>query len=252
MATLIIDGDETFESGDILRIKNSTDDEWMLVTNATSAPTYTVTRDLDEQYTSNENPIWTKGTSVTNFGQSGDGVIYLTASETNAPYLSVVTHAGAPYDALTTRVRVGNLNGFLGESSDVYGFAAGETDAYMKYDPTNGLRIKGIVSIEAGSTIEGLDATSVVGWAHASDTTKIDGGDIYTGTVTADKITAGTYVGGDFVIASGGAFRSDNYVANTAGFKLDHESLELNDGTTVAGEGILETIMIYSMLFGGK
>jgi len=46
--------------------------------------------------------------------------------------------------------------------------------------------------MSAGSDIEGLDATSVAGWSHASDTTKIDGGDIYTNTVTASQIAAGT------------------------------------------------------------
>jgi len=236
---------------DILRIRDNTDDEWLTVTNAGSAPTYTVTRDGGADYTANTNPIWTKGTAVVNYGASGEGLIYMTASDTNSPHIDVLTHAGSPWDTTTTRMRMGNVNGFLGAATDLYGIYIGETDAYLKYDPTNGLNIKGIVLIEAGSTIEGLDATNVAGWAHVTDATKIDGGDIYTGTVTADKITAGTFVGGDFVIGDGGAFKSDNYVEDTTGVKLDHTGLELNDGTKVAGEGILETIMIYSMIMGG-
>lgn len=37
-----------------------------------------------------------------------------------------------------------------------------------------------------------LSTSTVQGWAHASDTTKIDGGDIYTNTITADEIAADT------------------------------------------------------------
>lgn len=42
-------------------------------------------------------------------------------------------------------------------------------------------------SVLIGSS--GIAASSVKGWAHGSDSTKIDGGDIYTNTVTASKIT---------------------------------------------------------------
>ena len=40
------------------------------------------------------------------------------------------------------------------------------------------------------SAVNGLAAASVSGWAHGSDTTKIDGGDIFTNTVTASAIAA--------------------------------------------------------------
>jgi len=157
-ATLTIEGNETFAVGDLLRIKDGTDDEWLEVTNAGSAPTYTVTRDKGAAYGADANPAWTKGATVVNYGQSGDGFVYMTASETNAPYMSVVTHAGSPWDTLTTRLRMGNLNGFLGYDSDLYGIAIGEADAYLKYDPTNGMRIKGGVMITGGS----LDAQNLL------------------------------------------------------------------------------------------
>ena len=522
-STLTISGDTTFAVNDILRIKDGTDDEWLTVTNVGSAPTYTVTRDGGSAYAANTNPIWKKGTAVINYGASGEGLIYMTASDTNSPHIDVLTHAGSPWDTTTTQLRLGNLNGFLGYSTDLYGIAIGETTKFLKYDSTNGLQVRGnidadsgnlgtmtidgalsigtsgtigsgqtaydtgtgywleynggtprvslgnasgnkltwngtalnitgVVSMSAGSSIEGLDATNVAGWAHASDATlidggdiytnsitvsklgtgifgsgqlldsgnfedwsagtssapdgwgqwhglvlptiaresttiklgtysckltaqdgdahyvaqtvstekgiaywkgrtvtfgcwvwsdsartrilisdysnyvewganhtgdsawewmtvtatipesaasvdccisfaagaddgaiayfdgamcvegsyavpfadkvhnyghpsdytKIDGGDIYTGTVTADKVAAGTFVGGNFVIGSGGAFQTDNYVADTTGVRLDHEGLEINQGATIMGEGILETIMIYSMLFGGN
>ena len=412
-STMTIDGDVTFAVGDHLRIKDGTDDEWLTVSAAGSAPTYSVTRDRDSAYAVNTNPVWTTGTAVVNYGQNLDGGIFMTASESNAPYISVYTIDATPWNSgITTRMRMGNLNGYLGYSSDLYGIAIGEATKYLKYDPTNGLQIKGIITASSGSDLgdsnqlthngdfevwtagnaaapdswniqngtvaredttikmgtysaeitgevaadtilysddfslvatggKGIDyyksralalsvwvycdtasmvyctiwdgvthystgyhggtgwelltatgtqsasATTIKvycyvdqdtpavvayfdgamlvegsvakaytsrnyseGWVHPTDTTKIDGGDIYTGTVTADKVTAGTFIGGAFVIGDGGSIQSTNYVANTSGIYIDHETIELNEGS-IAGEGILETIMIYSMLFGG-
>lgn len=141
-STLTIEGNETFAVGDFLRIKDGTDDEWLEVTNTGSVPTYTVTRDKDSQYGADANPAWKKGASVVNYGASGAGGVYMTASETNAPYLSVFTHAGSPWSAIATKVRLGNLNGFAGYSSDTYGLAIYEdANNYLKFDPTNGVRI---------------------------------------------------------------------------------------------------------------
>ena len=145
-STLTIDGNTTFSVNDILRIKDGTDDEWLVVTNATSAPTYTVTRDAGTDYAANTNPAWTKGASVINYGTTGDGGVYMTASETNAPYMSVFTHAGSPWDTLVTRLRLGNLNGYLGYSTDLYGIGIGATGNSMTYEATNGLKITGTIT----------------------------------------------------------------------------------------------------------
>jgi len=140
-STLTISGSETFAVGDFLQIKDGVDSEWFEVTDIASAPTYTVTRDKDAQYGADANPTWKKGATVVNFGASGEGGIYLTSSETNAPYMSVFTHAGVPWDTLTTRLRVGNLNGYLDYVTDIYGFAVGDSSNYISVDPTNNLRI---------------------------------------------------------------------------------------------------------------
>ena len=140
-STLTIEGNETFAVNDILRMKDATNDEWLLVTNIGSAPTYTVTRDQGGSYGAGANPAWKKGAAVVNYGQSGDGGVFITASEANAPYISVFTHAGAPWTTITERLRIGNLNGFLGYSSDIYGFAVGTSTEYIKIDPTNGVQI---------------------------------------------------------------------------------------------------------------
>ena len=140
-STLTIEGNETFAVGDILRIKDGTNDEWLLVTNIASAPTYTVTRDQAAGYAADSNPVWKKGASIISYGASGKGGIYMTSSEVNAPYLSVFTHAGAPWTTIVEKARMGNLNGYLGYSSDIYGFAAGTGNEFIKLDPTNGLQI---------------------------------------------------------------------------------------------------------------
>ncbi|MCK5602728.1 hypothetical protein KAR91_12685, partial [Candidatus Pacearchaeota archaeon] len=110
-STLTIEGNESFAVDDILRIKDGLDDEWLLVTNIGSAPTYTVTRDQAGVYDPNDNPVWKKGATVVNYGASGDGGVYMTASESNAPYMSVFTHDGSPWggegSGFDTRLRVG-------------------------------------------------------------------------------------------------------------------------------------------------
>lgn len=175
-STLTIAGNETFAVGDMLRIKDGAEDEWLEITNDGSAPTYTVTRDKNADYGADANPVWKKGACVVNYGASGDGLIYMTASETYAPYMNVCTHAGAPWSDLVTRLRIGNLNGFLGESSDVYGIAIGEATKYLKYDPTNGLRIRGDIAIESMYAIPS-DENLVGYWAFddGAGTMAIDG-----------------------------------------------------------------------------
>ena len=88
--------------------------------------------------------------SIVNLGQSEAGGIFITASEANAPYLSVFTHDGSPWTGLDTKLRLENLNGFLGYASDTYGIGIGTSSSYLKYDPVNGLRIKGDITITGG------------------------------------------------------------------------------------------------------
>jgi len=101
-STLTIVGNTTFAVGDMLRIKEGTDDEWLEVTNIGSAPTYTVTRDKEAAYTANNNPTWAAGAAVVNYKQSGDGGIRLLSGA--SPSMSIFTHAGAPWTTITDHV----------------------------------------------------------------------------------------------------------------------------------------------------
>ena len=139
-STMTTNGKETFAVGDFLRINVGGNEEWFEVTNGDSAPTYTVTRDKAALYSANANPAWTAGTVVINYGPSGAGGIVMSASGT--PKFDIFTHAGAPWSATTTQLRIGNLNGFLGYTTNLYGIAIGDATAFLKYDSTNGLRLK--------------------------------------------------------------------------------------------------------------
>jgi len=156
-STLTIKGDTEFAVNDIIRIKDGTDDEWMRVTNVASKPTYTVTRDLAEDYSADDNPVWTKGQAVVKHGESNGAAAYaggwlqLIGEGTNSPYYSVLQRTGVDYDDFSEICRLGNLNGFLDYVAEIYGMGIGTASDHLKYDPSNGLRIVGTIT---GSTIQ--------------------------------------------------------------------------------------------------
>ena len=123
--TMVISGDTTFTTNDILRIKVGTDDEWLEVT-AVDGNTYTVARDKVGDYGSSC-PAWKKGTCVVNYGQSGEGGIIMTSSEIYSPYMDFFTHTGSPWSSLVNKTRIGNLDGIAGASG--YGIWGG--DGYL-------------------------------------------------------------------------------------------------------------------------
>jgi len=196
-AWLTIEGNETFAVGDILRIKTGEpgfqgDDEWLEVSNIDFAPKYGVLRDKAGMYPADANPAWPKGAAVVNYGQSGDGGIYMTASETNAPYLSIITHAGSPWDTITTHIREGNLNGYAGYSSDIYGWASYiDANNYIKIDPVNGIRMSGEIVITGGSGLSSLSDAGAL--ATEDDLDGVPDGTSY-GKVATTSISAGKIV----------------------------------------------------------
>jgi hypothetical protein len=115
--SLTIKGDTTFAVGDFLRIKDGVDDEWMEVTDISSAPTYLVTRDMGGQYSSGStSKAWKKGTAVVNYGASGEGAIIMSSSEAYSPYIDFMTHSGDPWSSQTVKTRLGKLDGVAGAS----------------------------------------------------------------------------------------------------------------------------------------
>ena len=152
----------------------------MQVDSVTDASHYHVVRDKASSYAPNLNPAWTKGATIVNYKQSGDGGIFMTSSETHAPYLSIFDQAGSPWSTINTRLRIGNLNGYLGYTTDLYGIGIGEVGKSLTYDPTNGLRITGNIqggTIEIGSNAWQVDSSGNMWWgSYANYAAAVAGG----------------------------------------------------------------------------
>jgi hypothetical protein len=137
-------GNTTFAVNDLLVCRCVTasgiQEEWVRVTNIDNAPRYVVTRDVKGDFAANANPIWPAGTTFVKQGSSNGSSTYsggwlkLIGEGTNAPHYSVFTRTGVAYNAYTETVRMGNLNGIGGNTSDVYGFYAGNATQYFMWD----------------------------------------------------------------------------------------------------------------------
>lgn len=119
--------------------------EYMQVGSLVGGTTYNVTRNLDGSGAND----WPSGTPFLVLGNDGDGRIELNAYDT--PRISIVRQ-GSAYNVQTEVVRMGDLNGTPGISSERYGFWAGDSANYMRYDPVGGFIIRaggGDVSIDS-------------------------------------------------------------------------------------------------------
>lgn len=134
---------QVFSVSDILRIKDgSGGDNWMTVSSVSDQTTF-------YRYvcvkSNGSNSTFKAGAAVVDYGQSGQGLILSTVDGTNAPYISVQTHAGSPWSTVTEQLRLGNLNGYLGYVAATYGLGIGSssgTDANITIEATNGIRIR--------------------------------------------------------------------------------------------------------------
>lgn len=110
-----------------------------------------------------------RGTVVLDYGVSGAGYYEVNAVDgvdgANSPYSQVVTWATAPVAAnRTVRTRIGNLNGSYDYASTTWGAAFGDKDAaWVKIDPTNGVRI----GYDATTKIQ-LDASGNASFAQGA------------------------------------------------------------------------------------
>ena len=196
-----------FAVGDRLEIKAWTGtaivDIWLEVTsrtNNTDHTSYSVA--LRSGSTSVVIPA---GVAIADWGPSGSGAVTLSADGTigASANLSVQSHAGSPWSARTLHLRLGNLNGSYGYSTNTYGFATGNSaTTFLAVDSTNGLRIvddtttrfqvdaAGAMTIRnaAGSAVITMDSTS----ARIDNVLNIGtSGGIYQGTGTFGTPTTG-------------------------------------------------------------
>lgn len=153
-ATITVE-DSLFSIGDVLRIKDGLNEEYMQVTGVGSAPTYNVTRDLANAYSSDNNPTWAKGTAIVstgnpNSGQIG-GFIVLDSVSNNSPFIDIAQRNSATATDWSVKARLGNLSGI---TDAMYGTLSGyglySDNVYLKgslYAPdiktaTSGARIE--------------------------------------------------------------------------------------------------------------
>ncbi len=134
-------------SGDRVLLEANGQVEWIAVTSGASGSgpySYSITRNLDGSGANN----WTAGDAVMNSGTTGDGFIDLYSvagvvpGSTAGPTIVGNVRTGTTYSQVEPRWAIGNLNGTYGYSSTTYGAAFGSPSAaWVKVDPTNGVRI---------------------------------------------------------------------------------------------------------------
>lgn len=177
--------------------------EFMAVTSGPSGSgpyQYGITRNLDGTGANQ----WYAGDAVFNTGTTGKGFIDLYSVSGvlsgAGPTITFNRRTGTAYNAIETAGSIGNLNGTFGYATEIYGAAFGSpTAAWIKIDPTNGVRI-------------GHNATTL---------TQIDasGNASFTGTITAGAGTIGGFtIGSTDLFAGTGATRVVMSSAGTDAF----------------------------------
>jgi len=148
-----------FANGDVCRCKSEYSggiaDVWFTVASRTDMG------DGRQRYTctyqnGTKSVTYPEGAPVLDYGTSGDGGILQTADLTNAPYLSVFTHAGSPWATVTERLRLGNLAGWQGAGLTGYGIAMGDYagNEYAYYEPGSGLAVRGTITADDGTLVD--------------------------------------------------------------------------------------------------
>lgn len=211
--TITVDDASAINVKDILRIRNADTvaDLWLVVQSKNDntlvcSMLYGSAMDLQS------------GMTVVNYGKAGTGGILL---DGNAPKMDMFTHNGTPWQSIDNHLRIGNLNGFLDYTANQYGIAIGNSNAYLKYDPVNSLRIKGNIE----STYLTANAENVILGTSANPWMLINSaGATFSGNI---KITDNNIQGRNFIEAHGEyANSATDYV--TSDFKVSRGSITLD------------------------
>jgi hypothetical protein len=148
---------QLFAVNDILRIKDTSGDFWLRVNSAINLGTYY--RYAVTLMSGSAGATIRTGAAVADYGPSGTGFITLSADGTvgSSANMTIATHAGSPWSAQTALVRLGNLNGSYGISSNYYGIGLGDYAAgnYLRYETNGGFALK------AGGNKTTLDANGL-------------------------------------------------------------------------------------------
>lgn len=181
-----------FATGEIVRLKNASLSTWGTVgaptDNLDGTFTYTVT------YKSGSSGTYEVGLAVIDYGPTtGSGYLYMTASDTNAPFYSVRTHAGAPWTTESEKIRIGNLAGI--GSLTGYGIVIGDYSAgnYLLNDPSGFVFKAGDDSVTIDST--GIKIKNGGGFFTEENSLSFTGTTGSTGTIASIYTTQNTVNG---------------------------------------------------------
>lgn len=177
---LYLDYAADFAAGDVVRLKNETNDYWAVI--ASVGADYV---DLSQR----SGAIFdiTPGQAVVNYGKAGSGGILL---DGQSPLIDLFSHAGEPWNGTDLLVRQGNLNGWGGINTDVYGLAIGTPESdYILAIPGQGIFLNAKIQISGGAGIANL--TDAGAAALADDLDGIGDGATYKRTTANEKAGAG-------------------------------------------------------------
>lgn len=198
---------------------------------------------------------WDEGDGVINTGTVGTGFIDIystnslkTGVSTAGSTIAFMQRTGTGYNAISERAIAGNLKGWYGYSTDIYGAAFGDYSGNnITVDPTNGLRIRNGSSImmeasanllTVGSGFQYNDTTStllVAGWTANATSFRRDNDIVLDATnkrlsIANDQFLVGYDVGG---VGNHGVYIDANdYWYGTGIFSLGSGKLTY-DGTTL-------------------
>jgi len=247
--------------------------------NGDGTQTYTFRRAAADTGSAVAGTVVRKGGLVLDYGVSGNGYWEVTTLDpAGSPYAQVATWAGHPQN-LTVHARLGNLDGIAGIGAE-WGLWAGKDSNHWIKVSDAGAEIKGLKQtwIDAGGNTRGMvdpaagagdylfwlgpssgnkrfgvtgDGTvyignvpsqNIAGWAHASDLTKIDGGNIYAGTITAQQVTLAPHnmvANASFEIGSGSYI--PGWIRNQLNPRISTLAHTGSQSITVTANGVTNT-----------
>jgi hypothetical protein len=250
--TTITVEEAVFSLNEVLTIKSGINQEWMLVTNVSNAPTYTVTRDISNSYTTN--PTWTEGTAIVSSGTTNNGFISLDAVSNYAPFIDINLRNSTTYNDWTTKVRLGNLAGI---TDDLYGTLSGyglySDNVYLRgklYAPDIKTAITGrrIELSDEGLFLYDDSSTRKFSVFLESVSGSADTGDVIIGDMGSenyikwDESIHSLIVRGD-ILADSVSLGDRNYVTTIVFSNVDYNTVEWTSGNIEFSDGTTKTIV---------
>lgn len=244
---------KTMTVGDFVLFRAAGKVEYMQVGSLVSGTTYNVTRNLDGSGANS----WPAGTPFAVLGQAGQGRIELNAFDT--PRLQMIRQ-GATYNAQTEIIRIGDLNGNWGYTSQKWGVAIGE---YASGKANITIDQDGIIRIRNYATdvikLSGTDATienvlkiagtsSAIAIGNPPPTSSTAGTGLWldrTGLYGLNANVRQAYFGSDGKLYAGGG----NVRMESTGLVINHG--ELGENSIRWLDGVTEVVKMYSINTGG-